>query len=61
MEDANRIRAAANAGDNRARQFAFDFEDLRARVLLLPAQFDIVQLANLVRFHCLRSAAVDSR
>src|SRR3984893_7047399 len=32
MEDANRIRAAANAGDNRARQFAFDFEDLRARL-----------------------------
>src|SRR4030088_45681 len=42
MEDANRIRAAANAGDNRARQFAFGFEDLHARF----AADDFVKIAN---------------
>src|ERR1022692_2103912 len=42
VEDANRIRAAADAGDNRVRQFALSFNDLRARL----AANDFVKIAH---------------
>src|ERR1700690_3288435 len=42
IEDANRIRSAADARDNRSGQSAFGLEDLRAR---LPSD-DLVKIAH---------------